>query len=113
MFTPSDDDYLTLCEYCEENPAARGRRYCSENCRRLAGRARNARPRKAHLTHVFAEGTVYYCPECDTRYFGVQRCEVCDRYCRPLGIGGLCPCCDAPVAIQDLVGSEMTVIFTL
>ena len=61
-------------------------------------------PPQAHLAHIFVDGTVYYCPECEARYFGVERCLACDRICRPLGIGGICPCCDAPVAIQDLMG---------
>ena len=113
MGTHSDDDDLKLCECCGDRPATWGRRYCSEACRQLAFRSRYPRPLEAHLSHVFAKGTVYYCPECKTRYFGVERCEPCDRYCRSLGIGGLCPCCDAPVALQDLVGREMTVLFSL
>jgi hypothetical protein len=113
MGTHSDDDDLKLCECCGDRPATWGRRYCSEACRRLAFRSRYPRPLEAHLSHVFAKGTVYYCPGCKTRYFGVERCEPCDRYCRSLGIGGLCPCCDAPVALQDLVGREMTVLFSL
>jgi hypothetical protein len=113
MVTPSDDDAMKVCECCGQRPAASGRRYCSEACRRLAFQARYAHPPKAHLAHIFVEGTVYYCPECEARYYGVERYLACDRICRPLGIGGICPCCDAPVAIQDLIGREMTVLFTL
>jgi hypothetical protein len=113
MGTPSDDQATTLCECCGTAFAASRRRYCSEVCRRLAFQARYAHPPKAHLAHIFVEGTVYYCPECEARYYGVERCLACDRICRSLGIGGICPCCDAPVAIQDLMGREMTVLFTL
>jgi hypothetical protein len=113
MGQPSDDPTTTICECCGTAFVTTGRRYCSEACRLLAFRARYPTPPQAHLARVFVKGTVYYCPECETRYFGIERCEACDRICRSLGIGGLCPCCDAPVAIQDLVGREMTVLFSL
>ena len=32
--------------------------------------------------------TVYECAECEARYIGSQRCEVCSRWCRRLGPGG-------------------------
>ena len=112
MMTPGDDD-VRLCECCQQNPAAWGRRYCSEACRRLAFRCRYPRPLEVHLAHPFTKGTVFYCSTCQSRSFGVEHCETCDRNCRSLGIGGLCPCCDEPVAIQDLVGNQMTLLLTL
>jgi hypothetical protein len=47
--------------------------------------------------------TVYQCPECDSRYLGEQYCGECRRFCRRVGAGGLCPTCEEPVAISDLL----------
>ncbi|HEX9506418.1 MAG TPA: M15 family metallopeptidase [Acidimicrobiia bacterium] len=47
--------------------------------------------------------TVYACPNCETRYLGEQRCDECNTWCRRVGPGGLCPCCDEPVAVTDLL----------
>ncbi len=53
-----------------------------------------ARPVKA--------GTVYEYPACDTRLLGEQRCD-CGTFMRRIGPGGLCPCCDEPITIDDLL----------
>jgi hypothetical protein len=37
--------------------------------------------------------------ECEQRYLGEQWCVGCVRPCRRVGVGGLCPHCDEPVAI--------------
>lgn len=50
--------------------------------------------------------TVYQCPACDARYLGEQRCDECNTWCRRLGPGGPCPCCDEPVAITDLLNPD-------
>jgi hypothetical protein len=49
------------------------------------------------------ESVVYECPSCETRYLGEQRCGDCNVFCRRLGSGGLCPCCDEPVTIAELL----------
>ena len=46
--------------------------------------------------------------ECQTRYLGEQWCVECVRPCRRVGVGGLCPHCDEPVAISDLVTAAAT-----
>ena len=43
------------------------------------------------------------CPSCDTRYLAQQRCDERNTWCRRLGPGGLCPCCDEPIAVADLL----------
>lgn len=65
----------------------------------------------AHLTSASRDHTVYFCPDCGARYLGVERCETCDRFCRPLGAGGRCPCCSKPVALKDLV-EGVTIMFS-
>ncbi len=88
-------------------PAGRPRRTCSDACRQAAWRRRHqpaapvetlptAQHRKDH--------TVYECPACDTRLLGQQRCE-CGTFMRRLGPGGLCPCCDEPVTIDELLNT--------
>ncbi|MGH2608690.1 MAG: hypothetical protein ACRDHF_06325 [Tepidiformaceae bacterium] len=47
--------------------------------------------------------TIYECPACDIRYLGQQRCADCGVFCRRVGPGGLCPHCDEPVALADLL----------
>jgi hypothetical protein len=47
--------------------------------------------------------TVYQCPTCDTRYLGQQWCHDCHTPCTRLDLGGLCPHCDEPVAISDII----------
>lgn len=45
---------------------------------------------------------VYVCPECQQRYLDARRCGECNRFCRRLGPGGLCPACDEPVLLAEL-----------
>jgi hypothetical protein len=89
-------------------PAGRPRRWCSDACRQAGFRRRHqltpvqpqlppARPRKPV--------TVYECPECESRALGEQRCADCSVFMRRLGLGGLCPCCDEPVTVDELLGT--------
>jgi hypothetical protein len=98
---PVRDDTATICPTCRAPLERLGRqRFCSTGCRQKAWRARRAAP----VEPVVAKpDTVYACPDCDTRYLGEQRCDDCNTWCRRLGPGGLCPCCDQPVAITDLL----------
>jgi len=57
-----------------------------------------ARPRRDH--------TIYECPACEQRLLGEQRCPDCHAFCRRLGLGGLCPHCDDPVTLAELLGIE-------
>jgi hypothetical protein len=100
-----DDAETMICLHCAKTFPVSGRsRYCGNACRQRAYRARRGTPAMpTRMTRPPKEGTVYYCDECDTRYLGVQYCESCKRFCRRLGAGGLCPCCDEPVAVKDLI----------
>ena len=108
-----DDGVTIACAQCGKEVDASGRRlYCDDACKQRAFRARRgAPPVPARLKRAPKDSTVYYCPDCGTRYLGVQRCEDCDRFCRRLGAGGLCPCCDEPVALKDLV-EGVTIMFS-
>jgi hypothetical protein len=50
---------------------------------------------------------VYECAGCGTRALGQQRCDTCGAFSTRVGLGGLCPHCDEPVAIDDLVDQTM------
>ena len=112
---PSGDDKTTTttptgqlrCPVCGI-PFIRIRRqaYCSDQCRKTAYRRRRqttistepvppARRRR--------DVTVYSCPDCGTRYYAQQWCPDCQQPCTRIGTGGLCPHCDEPVAITDLL----------
>ena len=107
--TPSrNDDVTILCPVCRVRrfvPIGR-KRVCSPACRQADFRRRHSaagdllvvpphRPRR--------DRTIYQCPSCDARYFGLQRCSECGVFCRRLGAGGLCPECGEPVAVADLL----------
>ncbi|MGH9121574.1 MAG: hypothetical protein ACRDYC_06460 [Acidimicrobiales bacterium] len=98
------DDTATTCAVCGAvfEPAGR-QRHCSTRCRQLAWRRRRAAPVEAVVTR---SNTVYACPVCDARYLGEQRCDECNTWCRRVGPGGTCPCCEAPVAITDLLDAD-------
>ncbi len=86
-------------------PAGRSRRFCSPACRQAAYRRRHqsvsakARlpPRRSRL-----EGTIYQCPECETRYLAEQWCPECSQPCQRLGAGGICPGCEEMITIEEL-----------
>lgn len=83
--------------------------YCSPACRQAAWRARHTSPRPVDIPVVTArprrEITVYACTVCEQRYHAQQWCPDCQRPCRRVDTGGLCPHCDEPVAIGDLLDS--------
>jgi hypothetical protein len=55
---------------------------------------------------VLVTHTVYECPSCEARFLGDRRCPDCHVFCRRLGLGGLCPHCDDPVTLAELLGME-------
>jgi hypothetical protein len=88
----------------------RRQKYCSDNCRKTAWARQRAAttstppppPPPARRRDV----TVYSCPDCDGRFHGQQWCHDCNRPCVRVGLGGLCPHCDEPVAISDLLDPQ-------
>jgi hypothetical protein len=110
---PSRDVGVTMaCPVCGRafRPAGR-RRFCSAACRQAAWRRRHAAVRAAAPVlppRVPRAVVVYECPVCATRYLGEQRCPDCQRFCRRVGPGGLCPHCEEPVAVADLLAPAGT-----
>jgi transcription elongation factor Elf1 len=102
---PARDDIATMtCGVCGVRFQPEGRqRHCSTTCRQRAWRQRRAAPVEPLVARC---DTVYECPSCDARYLGVQRCDECNVFARRLGPGGLCPCCDEPIAISDLFDTD-------
>ena len=97
-----DDSATARCGLCGENLAGRGdKQWCSTRCRQKAWRQAQAAPPAPVV--VAKSDTVYQCDNCDARYLGAQRCDACNTWCRRLGPGGLCPCCDEPIAVEDLL----------
>jgi hypothetical protein len=48
------------------------------------------------------QGTIYQCPECETRCLAEQWCPDCSTPCQRLGAGGICPCCQEMITIEEL-----------
>ena len=106
--TPSGDVSVTApgCDACGQPlPAGRSRRFCSPACRQAAFRRRHQsvaaqtplQPRRSRL-----QGTIYQCPDCETRYLAEQWCPDCSRPCQRLGAGGTCPCCEEMITVEEL-----------
>jgi hypothetical protein len=104
--TSSRNDGTTTCGACGRPfDATRRRTWCSPSCRVGAWRCRRTPedPQPPLPPERGRRGvTVYVCEDCDVRTLGDQRCPKCNRFMRGVGLGGTCPCCDAPVAAAEL-----------
>ncbi len=105
---PSRHDGVTMaCPSCQHPFVPHGRRrFCSDACRAAAYRRR----RDAHPAPIVVPAarprrpiTVYECDGCGERSLGEQRCDDCGTFMRRIGLGGACPNCDEPLAIDDLI----------
>ena len=103
---PVRDDCATAgCGYCGAALSGRSdKQFCSTEHRQLAWRQTKSAP--SAPVHVAKSDTVYACPDCDARYLGEQRCPECNTWCRRIGPGGICPCCDEPISIVELLAPE-------
>lgn len=100
----------TPCPLCERPFTPVGRqRVCSAACRQAAWRRRHPTPLAPIPPRAPRAATVYECPACNTRFLGQQRCDDCQLFCRRVGPGGLCPQCDEPIALADLLIPDLEV----
>lgn len=109
--TPYSDEGETIaCPACGRDFTPSGRaRYCSDACRKKAWRRRHqAAPTPVVLPPGIARRpiTVYECAFCGGRSVGEQRCIGCGTFMARVGLGGRCPHCDEPVAVDDLLDSS-------
>ncbi len=103
------------CPVCSAGfTPSRRQRYCSPACRQAAWRAHHTPPSASVAHHdelrtgrPRREITVYACTDCEQRYLAQQWCTDCQRPCRRVDLGGLCPHCDEPVTITDLLDQHM------
>lgn len=103
------------CAVCSRAVPSRKARYCSRACQQRAYRLRQD-PRTTlterglrqdlQRRRSVAAHTLYECPTCQERFLGERRCPDCNRFCRALGPGGLCPHCDEPILAAELLGEE-------
>ena len=119
--TPPDDDTTTTtkpppawpaCPVCWTvfHPVGR-QRFCCGNCRKTAWARTRAVPRPTVPIPPAGQRrdtTVYACGTCDARFYGEQWCHDCNQPCTRVGLGGLCPNCEAPVALTDLLDTPAT-----
>ncbi len=110
-----DDDGTTTsgaarCPVCAAPfTPVRRQRYCSPACRQKAFRARQPAPAAPPPPPgpPRRQASIYQCGECDQRYLASQWCHDCNRPCRLLGYGGLCPCCDEPITAGELLSQHL------
>ena len=103
---------LPACPVCWTvfQPVGR-QRFCCGNCRKTAWARTQAVPRPTIPVPPASQrrdSTVYVCGSCDARYYGEQWCHDCNQPCTRVGLGGLCPNCDTPVALTDLLDTPPT-----
>ena len=102
------------CPVCQATITSARARYCSDACKQRAYRLRqtngpvdlDALTANLPSRQALVARTVYACPTCETRLLGEQRCPDCHVFCRRLGPGGLCPHCDDPVTLAELLDFE-------
>jgi hypothetical protein len=105
--TVRDDSATMACPVCGKDFVVSGRRrHCSTACRQAAWRRRSAAPSEPL---VAKPDTVYECPTCEAKFLGEQRCGECNTWARRVGPGGLCPCCDEPISIMELMSPDQFV----
>ena len=94
------------CQTCGRRyQSVRPSRYCSDACRQRAFRQRHAQPQPPTRRHLPRELDVLYeCGDCGERYLNQRRCDDCSRFCRRLGPAVLCPSCDEPILLTELLG---------
>jgi hypothetical protein len=112
---PADARSQRSCPVCQASISSVRARYRSDACKQRAYRLRQPDTTPLDLDVLTADlrsrqalvaRTVYECPACETRLLGEQRCPDCYVFCRRLGLGGLCPHCDDPVTLAELLGIE-------
>jgi hypothetical protein len=112
---PADAQPRRSCPVCQTPITSARARYCSDACKQRAYRLRRPDTTPLDLDALAADlrsrqalvaQTVYECPSCEARLLGEQRCPDCHVFCRRLGPGGLCPHCDDPVTLAELLGLE-------
>ena len=97
------------CPGCQHLFSPVGRqKHCCEACRVAVYR----RSREAtHVPDVAPRSrqpiAVYACERCGARAIGERRCEECRSAMRRVGLGGCCPCCAEPIALDELLGREV------
>lgn len=109
--TASGEELTTTCPACQRRFSPVGlQRFCCEACRVAVyrrGRESPAAPAVA-LRHARRQPlTIYACDRCGARALGEQLCAECRNPMRRVGLGGFCPCCNEPVAVEELLGQEV------
>lgn len=103
----------SLCPVCWTPFTRVGRqRYCTDACRKTDWTRRHTAATRPSADPVAPrvgrrnDVTIYACPSCQTRYHGQQRCHDCNQPCTRVGLGGLCPHCEKPVALAELLDTN-------
>lgn len=113
--SPTDARPHRPCPVCQTAITSARARYCSDACKQRAYRLRQTDTTPLDLDaltadlrsrHTLVTRTVYECSSCEARLLGAQRCQDCHVFCRRVGLGGVCPHCDEPITLAELLGLE-------
>lgn len=103
-----DPSLKKSCPICGGQFVSIGRRiYCSANCKHRAYRRRHQGLVSNAIVGISKPRrniSIYECPSCGVHELGIQRCSDCGVFMTRVGIGGLCPHCDEPLAVGELMG---------
>jgi hypothetical protein len=109
--TPPGGQRVAICPGCQHPFSPVGRQSCcSEACRVAVYRRRRetaAAPVVAPRSTRRQPVAVYACGRCGARAVGERRCGGCQTTMSRVGLGGCCPCCEQPVAVDELLGQEV------
>jgi len=109
--TASGNGATVTCPACQHPFSPVGlQRFCCEACRVAVyrrGRDTTVAPVVALRRAPRQPLTVYACDICGARDLGDQRCDECRNPMRRVGLGGFCPSCNEPVAVEELLGQEV------
>lgn len=104
------------CPMCGGPLPSTRARYCDDACKQRAFRLRHRATTNLDLAKVRHElrrrqalvaHTIYECSSCGERSLGERRCSECGLFRLAVGVGGLCPECDTPILLADLLGEEV------
>jgi len=103
------------CLLCGAALVSTRARYCSRAHQQRAFRLRH-QPlttvdvgelrRDLQRRRLLVDHTLYECSTCGERRLGERRCPECGLFSPALGLAGMCPGCDEPILLTELLGLE-------
>jgi ribosomal protein L32 len=106
---------LACCPMCDGPLPSPRARYCTDACKQRAFRLRHQRftrvdadelRRNLQRQRTLVAHTLYECSTCGERRLGERRCVECGLFSHALGLAGICPSCDEPILLTEMLDLE-------